>query len=150
MENRFLICFHDSLLISTRSECDRFCCKEGKHLPVFNLYYHKNNNEYFYCLNRDQLGQYWQFVVEDRDSFCPSRCDQCNICKEMSDIFTELQNNYFFYAKTSVANNLEEIPYQPVLWRVFTSAIDKNKKIRIEIGKSIPHCGLVLNYGKTC
>ena len=31
MENRFLICFHDSLLIGTRSECDRFCCKEGKH-----------------------------------------------------------------------------------------------------------------------
>ena len=151
MENRFLICCHDSLLIGTRSECDRIFCKEGKHLPVFNLYYHKNNNEYFYCLNRDQLGQYWQCVVEDRDSFCPSRCNQCNICKEMSDVFTELQDSYFFYPKTSVANNHEEIPYQPVLWRVFTSVIDKNnKKFRIEIGKSIPHCGLVLNYGKTC
>ena len=151
MENRFLICCHDSLLIGTRSECDRIFCKEGKHLPVFNLYYHQNNNEYFYCLNRDQLRQYWQRVVEDRDSFCHSRCDQCNICKEMSDIVTELQDSYFFYPKISVANNHEEIPYQPVLWRVFTSVIDKNnKKFHIEIGKSISHCGLVLNYGKTC
>ena len=116
---------------------------------MFNLYYHKNNNEYFYCLNRDQLGQYWQRVVEDRDSFCRSRCDQCNICKEMSDIFTELQDSYFFYPKTSVANNQEEIPYQPVLWCVFNSVINKNNnKFCIEIGKSIPHCGLVLNYGK--
>ena len=90
-------------------------------------------------------------MVEDGDSFCPSRCDQCNICKEMSDVFTELQDSYFFYPKTSVANNHEEIPYQPVLWRVFTSVIDKNnKKFRIEIGKSIPRTGLVLNYGKTC
>ena len=102
-------------------------------------------------MNRDQLGKYWKCVVEDRDSFCPSRCDQCNICKEMSDVFTELQDSYFFYPKTSVANNQEEIPYQPVLWRVFNSVINKNNnKFRIEIGKSIPHRGLGLNYGKTC
>ena len=67
-KNCFLICCHDSLLIGTRSECDRLSC-EGKHTPVSNLYYHKVNNEYFYCLNRDQLGQYWQCVVEDRDVF---------------------------------------------------------------------------------
>ena len=114
MENHFLNCCYDSLLIGTQSECDRLSC-QGNQLHVFNLYYHKNNNEYFYCLNRDQLGQYWQCVVEDRDLFCPNRCDQCNICKEMSDIFTELQDSYFFYPKTSVANNQEEIPYQPVL-----------------------------------
>ena len=69
----------------------------------------------------------------------------------MSDVFTELQDSYFFCLKTSVANNHKEIPNQPMLWRVFTSAIDKNnKKFRIEIRKSILHCGLVLNYGKTC
>ena len=69
----------------------------------------------------------------------------------MSDVFTELQESYFFYPKTSVANNQEEIPYQPVLWRIFTSVIDKNnKKFRIEIGKPIRQRGLVLNYGKTC
>ena len=67
----------------------------------------KGNNEYFYCLNREQLGQYWKCVVEDRDSFCPSRCNQCNICKEMWDVFTELQDSYFFYPKSSVANNQE-------------------------------------------
>ena len=33
MENRFLNCCHDSLLIGTLSECDRFFCKEGKHHP---------------------------------------------------------------------------------------------------------------------
>ena len=76
-------------------------------------------------------------MVEDRDSFCPSRCDQCNICKEMSDVFTELQDTY--------------LPYQPVLWRVFNSVINKNNKnFCIEITKSIPPSGSVLNYRKTC
>ena len=150
MENCFLLCCHDSLLIGTRSECDRFSC-QGKHLPVFNLYHHKNNNEYFYCLNRDQLGQYWQCVVGDRDAFCPDRCEKCNVCKEMADVFTELQDSSFFYPNTSVANNQEVIPYQLVLWRVFTSIIDKNnKKVRIDIGKSISKHGLVLDYGNTC
>ena len=87
MENCFLICCHDSLLIGTRSECDRFTCEEGKRSPVFNLYFHKANNEYLYFVNREQLGQYWRCVVEDQDKFCPSRCDKCNICKEMSDMF---------------------------------------------------------------
>ena len=73
-----------------------------------------------------------------------------NVCKEMADVFTELQDSYFFYPNTSVTNNQEVIWYQPVLWHVFTSVIDKNKKLCIEIGKSIPHCGLVLNYEKTC
>ena len=90
-------------------------------------------------------------MVEDRDSFCPSRCDQCNICKEMSDVFTELQDSYFFHPKTSVANNQKKLTYQPVLWRVYNSAINKNNKnSRIEIAKLIPHSGLVLNYGQTC
>ena len=147
-KNRFLICCHDFLLIGTRYECDRLSCK-GKHMPVFNLYYHKVNNEYFYCLNRDQIGQYW--LCEDRDVFCPDRCDKCNICKDISDVFTELKDSCFFYPKTDVTNNHEEIPYQPILWRIFTSVIDKNnKRFRIEIGKSIPNRGSVLNYGKTC
>ena len=62
-----------------------------------------------------------------------------------------MSDSYFFYPKTSVANNEEKIPYQPVLWRVFNSVINKNNKnFRIEIAKSIPHSSLVLNYGKTC
>ena len=68
-ENRFEICCHDSLLIETRSECDRLNCTKGKQAPVFSLYYHKVNNEYFYSVNREQLGQYWCCVIEDRDTF---------------------------------------------------------------------------------
>ena len=69
----------------------------------------------------------------------------------MSDVFTELQDSYFFYPKTNNANNHEEIPYQTILWIIFASVIDKNnKKFRIEIRKSIPNRGLTLNYGKTC
>ena len=89
-------------------------------------------------------------MVEDRDTFCPSRCDKCNICNEMTEIFSELQDSYFFYPRTSFANNPEGIPYQPVLWRIFKSVINKsNKKFCIEIGKSVKHHGLVLNYGAT-
>ena len=57
----------------------------------------------------------------------------------------------FFSPKTIPANNEEPKPYQPVLWRVFTNIIDKNrKKIYIEIAKSISSYDLVLDYGKTC
>ena len=151
MENRFEICYHDSLLIGTRSECDRLSCIEGNHAPLFNLYYHKINNEYFYCVNREQLGQYWHCVVEDRDTLCPYRCDKCKMCKEMSDVFPELQDSYFFYPRTDAANSQEEIPYQPILWIISTTVIDKNnERFRIEIGKSNPNRDLVLNYGKTC
>ena len=69
----------------------------------------------------------------------------------MTDFFTELQGSCFFDPKTVVAYNHDNIPHQPVLLRIFTSIIDKNnKKFRIEIGKSIPNRGLVLNYGKKC
>ena len=149
MENRFEICCHDSLLIGTRSECDRLSF-EGKHEPVFNWYYHKANCEYFYCVSREQLGQYWHCVVEDRDAFCPDKCDKYNMCKETSDVFAEPQDSYFIYPRTDAANSQEEIPYQPILWRILTSIIDKNKRFRIETGKLIPNRGLVLNYGKTC
>ena len=148
MENRFLACCFDSALIGTRSECDRLSCE---HSPEFDVYYHKVNNEYFYCLNRKQLGQYWQCVIKDRDTFCPDRCEKFTICKEMTDVFTELQDSFFFCPKQSLANNDDPIPYQPVLWRAFHRVIDKKKKkkFRIEIGKSSPHTGLVLDYGKT-
>ena len=58
------------------------------------------------------------------------------MCKEMSDVFAELQDSYFFYPRTDAANSKEEIPYQPILWRIFTSVIGKNnKRFHIEIGK---------------
>ena len=87
-------------------------------------------------------------MVEDRDAFCPSRYDKCSVSNEMTEIFAELQDifiaSYFFYPRTSVVNNQEDIPCQPVLWRTFNSVINKgNKKFRTEIGKSVKHRGLV-------
>ena len=56
----------------------------------------------------------------------------------------------FFYPKTTLANNHDEIPYQAVLWCIFTSARNKrNEEFRIEIAKSIPNTGLILDYGQT-
>ena len=68
----------------------------------------------------------------------------------MSDIFYELQDSYFFYPKTTVANNYDEASYQPVLWRIFTSTLNKrNERFRIDIAKLIPNTGLVLDFGQT-
>ena len=57
---------------------------------------------------------------------------------------------YFIYPKSRPSNNQENIPYQPVLWRVYDKIINKNSNIfYIETAKSIPHHDLVLNYGQT-
>ena len=67
------------------------------------------------------------------------------------NVFAELQDVYFFHPKKDLANNEESKPYQPVLWHVFTSIIDKNKKqFCIQIAKSIHSDNLILDYGKTC
>ena len=110
MENRFLACCFDSLLIGTCSECDRLSCEYEKHSSEFDVYYHNVNNEYFYCLNRKQLGQYWQCVIKDRDTFCHERCEKCSIFKEMRDSFTELQDSFVFCPKQSLANNVDPDP----------------------------------------
>ena len=115
MENLFLNCCFDFTLVITRSDCDRRSC-DGNHDPVFDLYYQRTSYEYCYRLNRNQLGQYWQCVVKDRDTFCPSHCDSCTIYKEMSDIYIELKDVYFCSPNNNVANNAESKPYQPVLW----------------------------------
>ena len=96
-------------------------------------------------MNRNQLGQYWKCVVQDRDTFCPSRCDRCTICKDMNDVFVELQDAYFFCLNTTPANNKEPIACQSVLWSVFTNII-----FYIQTAKSIPSYDLVLKDGKTC
>ena len=68
----------------------------------------------------------------------------------MTEIFVELQDSYFFYPKTRPANNQENSPYQPVLWRVYNKFINKiSNKFYTEIAKSISHHDLVLNYGQT-
>ena len=96
-------------------------------------------------MNKNQLGEFWQCVVKDRDTFCPEHCEKCHVCKIMHEVFVELQDAYLFSTKTTQANSHEPIPYQPVLWRVFTNVIDKNtKKIYIVIAKSVPNNDLVL------
>ena len=67
----------------------------------------------------------------------------------MSHVFVELQDSYFFIPNTKVANNYEDKPDQPVMWRVFNKPSNK-KEFRIEIAKSIQDIGLVLNSGQTC
>ena len=64
-------------------------------------------------MDRNQLGQYWQWVVQDRDTF-PDCCDRCAIGKEMNYVFVELQDAYLS-PKTTPANDEESKPYQPVL-----------------------------------
>ena len=55
-----------------------------------------------------------------------------------------------FFIQKLLANNRDEIPYQPVLWRIFTSTLNKrNEKVRIEIAKSVPNTGFVLDYRQT-
>ena len=127
MENWFLNCCFDYTLTGTRCECDRLSC-DGNHNPVFNLYCHKINKKWCYCLNRNQLSQYWQCFVQDRDTFCPDRCDRCAIRKDVNDVFVELQDAYFFSPKNYSSKCEWSKPYQPVLWRVFKNIIDKNRK----------------------
>ena len=98
MENRFLTCCHDSVLIGTRSECDRLQC-QGNQDPVFNVFYHKVNNEYFYCFNRNQLGQYWKCVVEDRDFFALADTIDVVFVKKCLMFFLNCKTVIFFIQK---------------------------------------------------
>ena len=95
------------------------------------MYYHKDNKETCYCLNCDQLGQFWQCVINERNTFCPEHCEKCHVCKVMQEVFVELQAAYFFFPKTTQANSDEPIPYQPVLWCVFTNVIHQNRKKKL-------------------
>ena len=148
MENRFTKCCFDFEVVGCHSECNRSKCKRN-HDPAFAVFYQRANNEYCYCLNCKQLGQYWRCILEDTNFLCSSRCERCKACKEMSHVFVELQDSYFFIPNTKVSNNYEDKPYQPVMWHVYNRPSNK-KEFRIEIAKSIPHIGLVLDYGQTC
>ena len=54
----------------------------------------------------------------------------------------------FFYQNTKVRTSFESKPYQPVKWRVYRAT--NKKEFKIEIARSIPHIGLVVNDGQTC
>ena len=130
MENRFTKCSFDFEVVSFHSECDRSSCK-GNQDPAFAVFYQRANNEYCYCLNRKQLGQYWRCIVEDTNFLCLSRCERCKACKEMSHVFTELQDAYFCQPKTKPAKNYEDKSYQPVMWHVYNRPSNK-KEFRME------------------
>ena len=88
--------------------------------------------------------------VEDREFFALADVINVVFVKKCLMFFLNCKTVIFFYPKASVANNHDEIPYQPVLWRIFTSTLNKrNERFRIEIAKSIPNTGLVLDYGQT-
>ena len=141
MSHKFEVCCFDSELIGTRKECDRLSY-EGKHTE-FNLFYHQNNNKTFYCLNRKGLGEYWWCVVQDQETFCSEKCNACDVCKFLARVFVCLQNSYFF-------NPRNDVPYQPILWRVFNKNIHKkSQSFRLEIAKTVRSQNLVLNYGQT-
>lgn len=67
---------------------------ERKH--DFGKYYHKANNETYYGLNRKQLGEYWHGVIEDQKMFCSEKCNECEVCKVLNEVFENLQDAYFF------------------------------------------------------
>ena len=145
MENKFEKCCYSYDVIHSTTQCDPLNC-EVNHNPAFDILFHEVNNEYCHCLYRQQLGQYWRCVVENHNLLCPRKCDKCNVCKEVSLIFTNLQESDFFIQilRWLVPINLIKQLKGPFLQ--FTN----KKEFRIEIVQSIPHIGLVLNNGQTC
>ena len=86
-------CF-DAQEVGTQKECDIISC-DGKHTK-FTLFIHKKDNQYFYCLNRKQLEEYWGCIVKDQEVFCPEKCNNCVVCKFLTKAYNELKSAYFF------------------------------------------------------
>ena len=150
MENCFSNCCFNFQVVDSHSECDRLNCK-GNHSPAFTIYREKPHDFYHYCLNQQQLDQYRICIVEDCKFMCPSECGRCSICCELSHIFVALQEAYFFQPNLICGSASDYKLFQPVMLRVFNRNINKNNTFfKIEIAKSIPHIGIVTNYGQTC
>ena len=145
----FLKCCFNLELVGHHFECDRINCK-GNHSPEFPDYCEKSRGLHCYCLNRQQLGQYWRCIVEDCRFLCQSQCGRCSICNKMSHIFVKLQDIYLFQPNVIYRSASDGKPLQLVMWRIFNRHISKNNNsFNIEIAKSIPHIGIGTNYGKT-
>ena len=110
------------IMICVTSQCDWLNC-EVNHDPPFEIFSHKNNDEYYYCLNCKQLNQYWHCVTQNMKLLCPRDCGKCFACKEFSLIYAEWQESYFFCANFSSSGHMKS--YQTVKWRIFTAT---NKK----------------------
>ena len=141
MAKYFEKCCFDSEKMGVINECDRMSCiLNRKH--DFDVYFHHVSDESFYCLNRKQLGEFWHCVIEDQNSFCPEKCEKCDVCKELAEVSENLQDGYFF--KSS------EHKHQPVSWKVIFKRGNNSKKFRIEIAKTIESDNLVLEHGLLC
>ena len=133
-------CFDFDVARSTPG-CDRLTC-DGKHDPVFNILFDKSTNEYCYCLNRKQLEQYWDCVSKNREAICSKKCsvfdvfNKCMLCRQVADIWYELQKNFFFYPNEKFTADKH---LQPIKWHAFTGT--NNSKFKIEIAKSVPFDG---------
>ena len=125
MENRFLNCCFNFQLVGHHFECDRISCK-GDHSPEFPVYREKSLGLHCYCLNRQQLGQYWECIVQDCNFLCQSQCGRCSICNEISHIFAKLQDVYFFQPNVACGSASDEKPLQLFMSRVFNRNISKN------------------------
>ena len=134
-------CCFEAEVIGKRAKCDRLS-SDKKHTE-FSLFYHKINKEYFLLL-KQKTEEYWKCIVKDQEIFCPEKCNNCVVCKFLTKAYNELKSAYFFSAR-------KDMPYYPILWRIFTDVIGKNDKIifRIEIGKTVKAFNLVYN-GETC
>ena len=86
-------CCFDSQKIGVRNECD------------FGLFFHRTSNEYFYCVNRKQLGKYYHCVLNDQKIFCLEKCAECSVSKLVATVFENLQDSYFFI-QTNIIYNL--------------------------------------------
>ena len=109
MENKFESLNYDLVCVAT--ECDRLNC-EVNHDPPFETFFQKSTNKFCYCLDGNQLNQYWNCFIQNTKLLCPRDCGNCNACKKCSLVYTELKDNYFLCANVSSSGCMK--PYQPV------------------------------------
>lgn len=136
----FQKCCFDSEKLGVRNECDRLSCVNRKH--DFGLFFHRTNDESFYCLNRRQLKECWHCVIAEQEAFFPGRHGKCHICNEFNEILENLRDAYFFLPS--------KYDQQPVLWKVFFEAGNKLRQFRIEIAETVESKNIVLNHGSIC
>ena len=104
----------------------------------------KFNKRSCYCLNHEQLGQYWCCAAKDREWFCPRSCGHCEICKEVTHMFSELKDAHFF---TPNATIFEDLSYQPIAWRIFSA---NKSELYIQVAKSKKSLDIITDHGEVC
>ena len=104
----------------------------------------KINKRSCYCLNHEQLGQYWCCAAKDREWFCPRSCGHCEICKEVTHMFSELKDAHFF---TPNATIFEDLSYQPIAWHIFSA---NKSELYIQVAKSKKSLDIITDHGEVC